>query len=70
MAGTKIGALKARATNIKLYGPSFYKNIGRKGGTISRGGGFTNNPELAKIAGSKGGSVTLEGRHGRYAKNK
>ena len=32
MAGTKTGGAKARDTNLKRYGKSFYINIGRKGG--------------------------------------
>jgi general stress protein YciG len=55
MAGTQIGGLKAAATNKMLYGLTFYENIGRKGGKISRGGGFALNRELASIAGRKGG---------------
>lgn len=32
MSGTKIGGMRAAATNKKLYGIDFYKNIGSKGG--------------------------------------
>lgn len=38
MAGTKEGALKAKQKIIELYGKEFYKNLGRKGGRISRRG--------------------------------
>ena len=55
MAGTKLGGQKAAATNKQRYGLSFYESIGRKGGQISRGGGFTMNRELAVEAGRKGG---------------
>lgn len=55
MAGTKEGGIKAAATNKAKYGPDFYRNIGRMGGMMSVGGGFTGNPEAARIAGRKGG---------------
>ena len=53
MAGTKAGGEKAAAPNKLRYGTSFYTTIGRKGGKISTGGGFTS--ESARIAGAKGG---------------
>lgn len=56
MAGTKEGARKARETNYKKYGPDFYRKIGSKGGQNGNTGGFAANPELAKIAGAKGGT--------------
>jgi uncharacterized protein len=55
MAGTKLGGKKAAATNKQRYGLSFYESIGRKGGQISRGGGFAMNRELAVEAGRRGG---------------
>jgi len=55
--GTKAGGLKARATNYRLYGLDFYRQIGRLGGIKSRGGGFTD-PELARAAGIKGGKAS------------
>ena len=58
MAGTKKGGIKAADTNKKRYGHEFYVNIGRKGGQISRGGGFASNPELAREAGIKGGRAS------------
>lgn len=57
MAGTREGGLKAAARNKELN-KDFYVLIGRKGGKISRGGGFTGNPELARINGIKGGQVS------------
>jgi uncharacterized protein len=57
MAGTKMGGQKAAATNKQRYGLSFYESIGRKGGQISRGGGFATNRELAVEAGRKGGKA-------------
>lgn len=61
MAGTKTGGRKAAATNIKKYGRDFYQEIGRKGGRNSHAGGFAANPELAKIAGRKGGRISRRG---------
>lgn len=54
MSGTYQGGLKAKETNLK-NDPNFYANIGRIGGTKSRGGGFSGDPERARIAGAKGG---------------
>lgn len=55
MSGTKNGGIKAAATNKKRYGADFYKKIGSKGGKKGTTGGFAANPELARIAGRKGG---------------
>lgn len=66
MAGTIEGGKKAAATNKQRYGLDFYPQIGRKGGKISRGGGFANNHELAVVAGRKGGKAS---RRGKEAKN-
>jgi general stress protein YciG len=40
MAGNVLGGRKAANTNKSKYGVDFYGQIGRKGGKISRGGGF------------------------------
>jgi hypothetical protein len=61
MAGTVEGALKAAATNMALHGDDFYHRIGKKGGTISRGGGFASSHELAVRAGRKGGTISRRG---------
>lgn len=61
MAGTKAGGRKAAITNKKKYGHDFYSNIGRKGGRNGHLGGFAANPELAKIAGAKGGRKSKRG---------
>lgn len=61
MAGTKAGGRKAAITNKMKYGQDFYENIGRKGGTNGHTGGFASNPELAKIAGAKGGRKSKRG---------
>jgi general stress protein YciG len=55
MPGTIKGGIKAAQTNKKKYGRGFYQTIGAMGGKISRGGGFAANPELARIAGARGG---------------
>ena len=58
MPGTKLGGQKAAITNKKKHGEDFYKNIGRKGGRNGHTGGFASNPELAKLAGQKGGKIS------------
>lgn len=58
MAGTMRGGMKAAATNKKRYGANFYQTIGRAGGIVSRGGGFAQNPELARRAGRIGGQAS------------
>ena len=62
MSGTKAGGQKAAATNKAKYGKEFYANIGRKGGRNGHTGGFAANPELAKIAGAKGGRISKRGK--------
>ena len=61
MAGTKAGGFKAAQTNNIKYGHDFYAEIGRKGGRNGHTGGFAANPELAKIAGRKGGLKSKRG---------
>lgn len=61
MAGTKAGGIKARNTNYELHGRDFYKRIGQKGGQNGHTGGFASNPELARIAGAKGGKISKRG---------
>ncbi len=58
MAGTKAGGQKAAATNKAKFGSDFYAKIGAKGGKNGRTGGFAANPELARIAGAKGGRIS------------
>lgn len=62
MSGTIIGGRKAARTNYLLHGEDFYKRIGSKGGKNGHTGGFYNNPELAKRAGRKGGSISRRGK--------
>jgi len=61
MAGTKAGGLKAAATNKTRYGKNWYAEIGSIGGRNGHTGGFAANPELAKIAGAKGGKISKRG---------
>lgn len=70
MAGSKAGGMKAAATNKKRHGSDFYKNIGRKGGKNGRTGGFAANPELARRAGAKGGSISKRGPAKKRTDNK
>lgn len=62
MSGTIKGGLKAKKTNYLRHGRDFYREIGRKGGKISRGGGFAANRELASIAGKVGGRISRRGK--------
>lgn len=62
MSGTKEGGIKAKNTNIKRQGKNFYKIIGSLGGQAKVAKGFSMNPELAKIAGRKGGKISKRGK--------
>lgn len=66
MAGNRAGGKKAAAVNKLKYGPDFYREIGRRGGSWCGVKGFAVNPQLARIAGEKGGSISRRGP----AKNK
>ena len=61
MSGTREGGEKAAATNKAKHGSDFYVMIGRKGGRNGHTGGFAANPELARIAGRKGGLKSKRG---------
>lgn len=58
MSGTRAGGLKAAQTNKDRHGKNFYQKIGSVGGKRSNTGGFAANPELARIAGRKGGKIS------------
>lgn len=62
MSGTRAGGLKAYKTNIAKQGADFYERIGAKGGRSGHTGGFASNPELARIAGAKGGRISKRGK--------
>lgn len=61
MSATVEGGKKAAAAIKRKYGEDFYVRMGRKGGRISHGGGFTNNSDLAREAGLKGGRNSKRG---------
>lgn len=61
MAGTREGGLKAAEKNLKRN-PNFYRDMGRIGGRNGTTGGFAANPELARIAGAKGGRISKRGK--------
>lgn len=61
MAGTREGGIKTARTVKEKYGEDFYQNIGAKGGRNGHTGGFAANPELARIAGKKGGRISRRG---------
>lgn len=46
----------------KLHGKNFYRELGRLGGRSGHTGGFAANPELARIAGQKGGRISRRGK--------
>ena len=48
----------AAATNKARYGEDFYRRIGSLGGRKTGVKGFATNPELARIAGAKGGRAS------------
>ena len=57
MSGTKIGGQKAAAKNL-AKDPFYYTKIGARGGSNGHTGGFAVNPELAREAGRKGGTIS------------
>ena len=60
MPGTAFGGLKAAKTNKERHGDDFYKKIGSKGGRApsTKPRGFAAHPELARLAGAKGGRIS------------
>lgn len=61
MPGSKLGGLKAAATNKLKYGEGFYSRIGSLGGKIGTTGGF-HDRELARRAGRLGGAASRRGK--------
>ena len=62
MGGTKAGEAKARDTIYERHGKDFFRQIGAIGGHNGHTGGFAANPELARIAGRKGGLISKRGK--------
>lgn len=62
MAGTISGGKKAALKNKERYGEDFYKKLGAIGGRNGHTGGFAANPELARMAGQKGGKISKRGK--------
>lgn len=61
MPGNIIGGRKAAATNKARYGDDWYKKIGALGGKAGNTGGFAASPEMARVAGAKGGRISRIG---------
>lgn len=61
ISGTKEGGIHAAQTNKERYGKEFYSRIGAIGGHNGHTGGFYANPELARMAGAKGGRNSKRG---------
>ena len=65
MAGTKIGGMKAAATNKAKHGSDFYAKIGAKGGKKGHTGGFaagSEGRERARKWGAIGGQIIARNR--------
>jgi general stress protein YciG len=66
MSGTRAGGLKTVQVIKNRYGEDYYHKLGKIGGSISVGGGFSRDPGLASTAGTKGGSTPRKNtRQGR-----
>ncbi len=64
MSGNRESGVKTAITNKQKYGEDFYVRIGGNGGRAPYTGkkGFAANPELAKIAGAKGGKISRKNK--------
>ena len=67
MAGNRIGGKKAAQTTKERYGEDFHQKVGKlaneaweKNGRKPRG--FAANPELARVAGRRGGLKSRRGK--------
>lgn len=61
MSGTVIGGMKAAEANL-ARDPQFYCKIGAIGGRNGHTGGFYANRDLARVAGTIGGSISRRGK--------
>lgn len=54
--------MKAKEKILRTFGPDFYREVGRKGGSVSGiAKGFALNPAKAAEAGRKGGRISRRG---------
>lgn len=54
--------MKAKEKILRTFGPDFYREVGRKGGSVSGiAKGFALNPEKAAECGRKGGRISRRG---------
>lgn len=63
MSGTKEGGKHAAETNRERYGANYYAELGRAGGRACVPKGFAVNPELARRAGAKGGTISRRNKN-------
>lgn len=63
MSGTLEGGRKAAKANIERYGQNYYSELGKRGGKAphTKPRGFAANPELARLAGKRGGELSKRG---------
>lgn len=63
MSGTLAGGRKAAKANIERHGQNYYSELGKLGGKAkhNKPRGFAANPELARLAGKRGGELSKRG---------
>lgn len=64
MSGTQLGGKKTAQTNKEKYGENYYKELGRKGGSVKHPETrwFNNHRDLASKWGKKGGHISKRGK--------
>ena len=64
MSGTLAGGKKTAQTNKEKYGENYYKELGRKGGSVHHPETrwFNNHRDLAQKWGKKGGKISKRGK--------